>query len=101
MKQKWLAEREGFEPPVRLPVRRISSAVHSTTLPPLQASQITTRKIQSVETNFGVGHVRRSLRIVLGQQARRRQPAFRRLPQLGERYTATAGLRLARRAIGA
>src|SRR5687767_11356993 len=32
-----LAEREGFEPPIRLPVCRISSAVHSTTLPPLQA----------------------------------------------------------------
>ena len=31
-----LAEREGFEPSVQLPVRRISSAVHSTTLPPLQ-----------------------------------------------------------------
>jgi hypothetical protein len=31
-----LAEREGFEPPIRLPVCRISSAVHSTTLPPLR-----------------------------------------------------------------
>lgn len=27
-----LAEKEGFEPPVRLPVHRISSAAHSTTL---------------------------------------------------------------------
>ncbi len=26
------AEKEGFEPPVRLPVHRISSAAHSTTL---------------------------------------------------------------------
>src|SRR5262245_57590735 len=33
-----LAEREGFEPPIRLPVCRISSAVLSTTQPPLQAS---------------------------------------------------------------
>jgi hypothetical protein len=33
----FLAEREGFEPPIRLPVCRISSAVHSTALPPLQA----------------------------------------------------------------
>ena len=33
---KRLAEREGFEPPVRLPVRRISSAVLSTTQPPLR-----------------------------------------------------------------
>src|SRR4051794_6360981 len=32
---KGLAEREGFEPPIRLPVCRISSAVHSTPLPPL------------------------------------------------------------------
>ena len=31
-----LAEREGFEPSVRLHVRLISSQVHSTTLPPLQ-----------------------------------------------------------------
>ena len=31
-----LAEREGFEPPVRFPVLRISSATHSTTLPPLR-----------------------------------------------------------------
>jgi hypothetical protein len=31
-----LAEREGFEPPIRLPVRRISSAVLSTTQPPLR-----------------------------------------------------------------
>ena len=32
-----MAEREGFEPPIRLPVCRISSAVLSTTQPPLQA----------------------------------------------------------------
>src|SRR5437763_17220246 len=32
-----MAEREGFEPPIRLPVCRISSAVHSTTLPPLHS----------------------------------------------------------------
>jgi hypothetical protein len=31
-----MAEREGFEPPIRLPVCRISSAVLSTTQPPLQ-----------------------------------------------------------------
>ena len=34
--QGTLAEREGFEPPVRLPARRISSAVLSTTQPPLR-----------------------------------------------------------------
>lgn len=33
-----LAEREGFEPSVRLHVRSISNAVHSTALSPLQAS---------------------------------------------------------------
>ena len=31
-----LAERVGFEPTVRLPIRRISSAVLSTTQPPLR-----------------------------------------------------------------
>jgi hypothetical protein len=34
----FLAERVGFEPTVRLPVRLISSQVHSTTLPPLRNS---------------------------------------------------------------
>ena len=33
----YLAEREGFEPPIGLHLCRISSAVRSTTLPPLQA----------------------------------------------------------------
>ena len=33
----YVAEREGFEPPIGLHLCRISSAVHSTTLPPLQA----------------------------------------------------------------
>jgi hypothetical protein len=33
---KAMAEREGFEPPIGLHLCRISSAVHSTTLPPLQ-----------------------------------------------------------------
>jgi hypothetical protein len=36
LKNVVLAEREGFEPSVRLPVRLISSQVHSTTLPPLR-----------------------------------------------------------------
>jgi hypothetical protein len=35
-----MAEREGFEPPIRLPVCRISSAVLSTTQPPLQLTDI-------------------------------------------------------------
>lgn len=33
-----MAEREGFEPPVRLHVLRISSAARSTTLPPLRGT---------------------------------------------------------------
>ena len=33
-----MAERVGFEPTVRLPVRRISSAVLSTTQPPLRGN---------------------------------------------------------------
>ena len=32
----FFAESEGFEPPVRLPLHRISSAAHSTTLTTLQ-----------------------------------------------------------------
>ncbi len=35
-----VAERGGFEPPVRFHVRRISSAVHSTTLPPLRRPKV-------------------------------------------------------------
>src|SRR5690606_19331920 len=35
-----MAERGGFEPPVRFHVRRISSAVHSTTLPPLRGPKV-------------------------------------------------------------
>ena len=35
-----LAEREGFEPPIGLHLCRISSAVHSTTLPPLQGTPV-------------------------------------------------------------
>jgi site-specific DNA recombinase len=36
-REKVMAERVGFEPTLRLPVNRISSAAHSTTLPPLRA----------------------------------------------------------------
>ncbi len=41
-----LAERGGFEPPIGLHLCRISSAVHSTALPPLQASVAALRKEQ-------------------------------------------------------
>ena len=36
MASEKVADREGFEPPVQLPVRRISSAVLSTTQPPVR-----------------------------------------------------------------
>jgi hypothetical protein len=39
MSPRTVAEREGFEPPIRLPVFRISSAVRLTTLPPLRGRQ--------------------------------------------------------------
>ncbi len=45
-----VAEREGFEPPVRLHVLRISSAARSTTLPPLRR----TRR-RGVKPRRGVG----------------------------------------------
>lgn len=35
-----MADREGFEPPIPLQVCRISSAVHSTTLPPVRGAQV-------------------------------------------------------------
>ena len=40
-----LAEREGFEPPIPLRVCRISSAVHSTTLPPLRTIEIVAQSV--------------------------------------------------------
>src|SRR6266566_2754579 len=42
-----VAEREGFEPPIGLHLCRISSAVHSTTLPPLQAPKRTASRPRS------------------------------------------------------
>src|SRR5271163_1290265 len=39
-----LAEREGFEPPIRLPVCRISSAVLSTAQPPLRNNEAHERR---------------------------------------------------------
>ena len=40
MSKTEMAEREGFEPPIGLHLCRISSAVHSTTLPPLQGAKL-------------------------------------------------------------
>src|SRR5262249_51077252 len=42
-----VAEREGFEPPIRLPVCRISSAVRSTTLPPLRRGREGPKPLES------------------------------------------------------
>jgi hypothetical protein len=49
-----VAEREGFEPPIRLPVCRISSAVLSTTQPPLQAFANNSISSWRPELNWGV-----------------------------------------------
>ena len=43
-----MAEREGFEPPVELPPRLISSQVHSATLPPLRGLERAFARIASV-----------------------------------------------------
>jgi hypothetical protein len=56
----FLAEREGFEPPIRLPVCRISSAVLSTTQPPLRGrnpSPVVVRGVltKEVRRNKGSG----------------------------------------------
>src|SRR5215217_3044038 len=45
-----LAEREGFEPPMELPPCRISSAVHSTTLPSLREIENRTQRSWQVDT---------------------------------------------------
>src|SRR6516165_4243806 len=50
-----LAEREGFEPPIRLPVCRISSAVRSTTLPPLQRL-ISSNRLARLRCRSGPSH---------------------------------------------
>ena len=49
-----MAERVGFEPTVRLPVRRISSAVLSTTQPPLRM------RMSAGRASAGSGRTRRS-----------------------------------------
>jgi hypothetical protein len=77
-----VAEREGFEPPIRLPVCRISSAVHSTTLPPLQVYEIATQSAFGlIVERAGCYPFAFSRACVLrrpdhGQRARRRLPAF-------------------------
>jgi hypothetical protein len=74
-----LAEREGFEPPIRLPVCRISSAVHSTTLPPLRGrdqSPVVVRGVltKAVRRNKG-GQLGRRLKV--GSRGAVRRPSGR------------------------
>ena len=45
-----LAEREGFEPPIELPLCRISSAVHSTALPSLREIERARKATRLVDT---------------------------------------------------
>ena len=45
-----VAEREGFEPPIELPLCRISSAVHSTALPSLREIESTPEGARLVDT---------------------------------------------------
>ena len=55
----YLAEREGFEPPVRFTVQLISSQPHSTTLPPLQGGRSIHYRIQiSARSSIVEGSVR-------------------------------------------
>ena len=61
-----VAEREGFEPPVRLHVLRISSAARSTTLPPLRGARETRVVRRRVIQKQGADGK--------GQNGRRREP---------------------------
>jgi hypothetical protein len=54
-----LAEREGFEPPVHLRILRISSAVRSTTLPPLRGRRHVLKTRRRVGGPLSMGDHRR------------------------------------------
>ena len=54
-----MAEREGFEPPVELPPRLISSQVHSATLPPLRGAERAFARTASVTNVLLLRHLRR------------------------------------------
>ena len=72
-----LAEREGFEPPIQLPVCRISSAVLSTTQPPLRGATGVRRRLS------GGGCLARGqiTRAGAGDQASRPLSLARRAPR--------------------
>src|SRR4051794_31763593 len=65
--QDWLAEGEGFEPPVRLPAQRVSRPPHSTTLASLrrQAPWLTAQASYRV----GAAGTRSLARVVRGRVA--------------------------------
>ena len=56
MANEYVGGEGGFEPPIRLPVCRISSAVHSTTLPPLQTIAMTAVFRFAARGNTADGH---------------------------------------------
>ena len=56
-KGRRVAEREGFEPPIRLPVCRISSAVRSTTLPPLRKRPASSPTLPREREGLGRGKI--------------------------------------------
>jgi hypothetical protein len=56
-----LAEREGFEPPIELPLCRISSAVHSTALPSLREIEKGALKLPAGRYGAAYGIAGRSL----------------------------------------
>ncbi len=71
-----MAEREGFEPSVQLPVRRISSAVLSTTQPPLRRGHVQTpasaRPLEGRRLAEGRCECKRALAIIEGDTRFRR-----------------------------
>jgi hypothetical protein len=85
-----LAEREGFEPPIGLHLCRISSAVHSTTLPPLlkapsRGSPVRSGRVLGEDGEPDKARSRKIQRLVDGiMRNKRRKPAprpfFARIP---------------------
>ena len=84
-----LAEREGFEPPVRITVQQISSLPHSTTLPSLRvAGGCTAREAADFITHRGSARAGNPLQAAhVGTQRRRhRDRAVGILVVLENRY---------------
>ena len=83
-----MAEREGFEPPMGLHPCRISSAVHSTTLPPLQVPEgvafwlLIAEPENRLRYRFATQHP--AVDAVLERSAGRRQGGRRVVPHAGQ-----------------